>query len=492
VIALIGTSRAQFPQPTGAADEPTYAYIELDLEARFAPSEGVFSVQAVLAKSSFLLSKDCVLTGGFAFFVWFGSNPHAGDFVLTLGGYNPGFTPPSYYPSVPEVGFQWSLDSSINISGGGYFALTPSVLMIGGELNATYQSGNLKAWFNAHADMVVQWKPFWFDAQVGILIGASYKIDLLFTTVTLSIELGCELELWGPPTGGNVTVDWYIIKFTIPFGHQPKSAPSKISGWQDVQAMLPNTGTKVAPNVLTVAPSSGLSPSSTSPGAKANDAGDAAPKPWIVRGSQFGFSTSSSIPATSATVGDSYQFHGSTFNVAPLQWSGVSATHSITIADSGGNDFSSAFSAVQIQKSLPSSLWGVTSPTTPKGDSQLVPNQIVGVSLQVNPPQIGSSSGSVSVTQRLGATPLNLPGATLPINGSAKPSGDAPINNQTTISTIADPKNGIASESTTAARKAIYDALKTARYAPATRNDPMSRFANQIGCALSAEPLLIA
>ena len=47
-------------------------------------------MQAVLAKSSFLLDKACVLQGGFAFFVWYGPNPHAGDFVLTLGGYNPG------------------------------------------------------------------------------------------------------------------------------------------------------------------------------------------------------------------------------------------------------------------------------------------------------------------------------------------------------------------------------------------------------------------
>jgi hypothetical protein len=109
-IALVGTSRAQFPQGAGSS-VPVYAYIELDLEIEFAPARGVFSVQAVLAKSSFLLDKSCVLTGGFAFFVWYGPSPHAGDFVLTLGGYNPGFTPPSYYPQVPQVGFHWSLDS---------------------------------------------------------------------------------------------------------------------------------------------------------------------------------------------------------------------------------------------------------------------------------------------------------------------------------------------------------------------------------------------
>jgi len=123
VIALIGDSRAQFPQQTGQGG-PLYANIELDLEIRFAPDEGVFSVQAVLASSSFLLDRACVLTGGFAFFIWYGDNLHAGDFVVTLEVTIP-FTPPSYYPTVPIVGFHWAMDSTITISGGVYFALTP-------------------------------------------------------------------------------------------------------------------------------------------------------------------------------------------------------------------------------------------------------------------------------------------------------------------------------------------------------------------------------
>ena len=495
VISLIGTSRAQFPQPTGVANEPVYAYIELDLLVRFAPTEGVFSVQAVLAKSSFVLDRACVLTGGFAFFVWFGDNPHAGDFVLTLGGYNPGFTPPAHYPQVPRVGFHWSLDSSITISGGAYFALTPSVLMVGGELNATYQSGNLKAWFDAHADVIVQWKPFWIDAGIGITIGASYKVDLLFTSFTVSIELGCDLEVWGPPTGGTVTVDWYIIKFTIPFGSSKSSAP-KIQGWNDVQAMLPNTGTESTPNVLSLAPAAGLSPNTTSPsGSNSNTpaatADAATPAPWIVRGSTFGFSTSSPIPATTATVGRSYTFNGSTFNVAPLGWNGVSATHAVTITDANNKDVSAAFSAVQVQRNVPSSLWGAPPAQTPSSDQQVVPNQIVGVTVNVNPPLIGSTAGPVNVAANLEATPLNLPGATLPISSSAQPSGDLAANSQQTISLIADPQKGIAAGDTVSARNAIFAALQTLGYAPATTNDPMTNFANEIGCALAAEPLLV-
>jgi hypothetical protein len=487
VLSLIGTSRAQFPQPTGGAtNQPVYAYIEMDLLVTFAPADGVFSVQAVLSKNSFLLDRACVLSGGFAFFIWYDDNPHAGDFVLTLGGYNPGFTPPSYYPVVPAVGFHWSLDSSITISGNAYLAFTPSVMMVGGELNATYHSGNLKAWFDAHADIIVQWKPFWFDAKIGITVGASYKINLLFTSYTASVELGCDLEVWGPPTGGSVTVDWYIIKFTINFGSKKSSAPT-IKGWSDVQAMLPNTGTPAAPNVLTIAASNGISPATTTPSSN----GAAAATPWIVRGGQFGFNTSSSIPATTAKVGGSYLFNGSKFNVAPLGWKGVSATHDIAITDASGNDISSAFSAVQSQKNLPSSLWGTTSSTTPTSDSQLVPNQIVGVSLQVNPPQIGSTAGPVNVELQLESVPLSLPGATLPISGSAPPSGDVAQNSATTISTIASSQKGINSSSGIQARNTIFAALQSVGYAPTTNNDPMANFVKEIACVLAAEPLLV-
>ena len=58
----------------------------------------------MLAPSSFLLDPACHLTGGFAFCLWFGDNPHAGDFVVTIGGYHPAFAPPSYYPVVPRSG----------------------------------------------------------------------------------------------------------------------------------------------------------------------------------------------------------------------------------------------------------------------------------------------------------------------------------------------------------------------------------------------------
>jgi hypothetical protein len=512
VIALVGTSRAQFPQAGG---EVTYANIELDLLLRFAPSEGVFSLQAVLASSSFLLDKACVLTGGFAFFVWFevegrpdspGSR-HAGDFVLTLGGYNPGFTPPAHYPTVPPVGFHWTMDSTITIQGGAYFALTPAALMVGGNLQATYQSGHIKAWFDAHADVIIRWKPFWFDADIGLTLGASYTIDWGFTTSTISLEVGCELEFWGPPTGGSVTIDLYVISVTIPFG-TPKNNTQQIKGWADVEQMLPNTGSSAALNVLKLSPTTGLIPDGTAPLKQSRTARtpagvepESAPPNdahWVVRGTMFSFSTSSSIPATTATIGGA-RFSGDKFKVYPLvklngQWNNVSSALAVKIQSLPDNrDYSSSFEAVGVQGGVPAALWGTPpedqsgNPQVPDATKLVVPNQLTGVSVQVKAPRVGSSAGHINVQTNLKFDELGLKSAVLPLSGEAASAGDIPANSPVTVSTIV---KGITSTKASGARDAIFKALRAANYAPDT-NDSMARFRDQIGCTLSAEPLLV-
>ncbi|HEX3685587.1 MAG TPA: DUF6603 domain-containing protein [Bryobacteraceae bacterium] len=514
VISLIGTSRAVFPQRVpGVPNAPIYANIELNLLVVFAPQQGRFSLEAQLAASSFLLDKACVLTGGFAFFVWFGPNPNAGDFVLSLGGYNSGFKPPAHYPVVPRVGFHWSLDSSISISGGTYFAFTPAAMMVGGALNATYRSGNLKAWFDAHADVIVRWKPFWFEASIGISIGASYKVNLLLTSFTVSIELGCDLELWGPPTGGSVRVKWVVISFTIRFGSS-KTSGQQIKSWTDVQEMLPNTGSNKKDNILNLTPSAGILPGGTAPGPATptvagfqpatrlprpeQDPPSADPQPpWLIRAGEFAFNTASPIPATTATVGATYRFQGDTFNVYPLKWKNVTATHAVTIKDSAGNDISSSFEASQVRNNVPASLWGSPPedakgrPQVPAANKLTVPNQTVGVFVQVKPPSTGNTAGPIDVAANLAYNNLNLPDAVVPISSSAQPKGDIPVNSKVTIATIADPHTGIASANITSVRNAIFSALQAVRYAPDTSNDPMSKFASQVGCAFATDPLLV-
>lgn len=195
----------------------TIAKAELSLKAVICPEEGIFSLRAALTNESYLFSPDCHLTGGFAFYVWYGG-VHKGDFVLTLGGYHNGFERPSHYPEVERLGFSWMVNRNLSFSGGLYFALTPSCIMAGGGIDARYANGNLSAWFYARADFLMYWKPFYYQIGIAAGIGASYRVDCLFVHHTFTLELSAALSLWGPEFTGKMKVKWWIISFTIKFG----------------------------------------------------------------------------------------------------------------------------------------------------------------------------------------------------------------------------------------------------------------------------------
>lgn len=237
VVALLGIATLKQP----LVGKP-WVYAELDVEVVFRPREGTLTAAAVLAPSSYVLTADAHLTGGFAFASWFGAE-HNGEFVLTLGGYHPAFQVPSYYPQEPRVGVDWKVSSEIVVVGGVYFAMTPAAMMAGGELQVTFEAGPLKAWLKAEVGVILFWHPFFVDANVSISIGVSFHIQVLSVDTTLSLEIGVDFELWGPPIGFRAHVDWYIVSFTI--GKGDKHPPAPI-GWEDFKKLLP-VETQAAP-----------------------------------------------------------------------------------------------------------------------------------------------------------------------------------------------------------------------------------------------------
>lgn len=311
--ALLGLTTASLPPKAGTGIQPI-GYVEMALRASFSPATGILEIEAKLTPASFILDKSCVLTGGFAYYMWFKDNPagdpngyHAGDFVVTLGGYNPAFTRPAYFPQVPRLGFNWKVDGNTTIQGGIYFALTPSALMAGGALEAVWQSGDLKAWFTAHADFLLSWKPFHYEASIGLSIGASYKLDLLFTSVTISVHIGVELNLWGPPFGGSIYVDLSVITFTVSIGNRNKPVPQPIS-WTDFKtSFLPQgdaphaQGLALRSTVTTDAyclasVASGLIKDLT------DHKSDPSAPDWIVSGEALEIVTMTALPSKSASL----------------------------------------------------------------------------------------------------------------------------------------------------------------------------------------------
>ncbi|HEY1701349.1 MAG TPA: DUF6603 domain-containing protein [Trebonia sp.] len=219
-IGVIGTCAMTFP--AGDAPSPV-AYIEIDVVASFTPSTGLLSVDGKLSPASYLLGGFVQLTGGFAFYAWF-SGEHQGDFVVSIGGYHPAFAKPDNYPAVPRLGLAFSL-GPVKVTGQAYFALTPGMFMAGLRLSATFETDSIRAWFDAGVDFVLAWAPFHYEARSWVTIGCSVDLGL-FTT---SVQIGADLQLWGPEFGGEAVVDLDVASFTIAFG-QPRTPPAPV-GW---------------------------------------------------------------------------------------------------------------------------------------------------------------------------------------------------------------------------------------------------------------------
>ncbi len=214
-IGLIGVARMAIP-----SDDTALVSVELALKARYSSAEGTLSIQAQLTDNSYLLAPDCQLTGGFAYFMWFPE----GQFVLTLGGYNPHFQPPTQFPNVPRLGFNWGLPIGATIKGQAYFALTNTCIMAGARLDLTWGASCANVWFTAYADFLISWDPFYYEIDIGISVGASLSITICFfgcVTIGISISIGATLTIEGPPLHGTATLDLDVCSLTVSFGPDP-------------------------------------------------------------------------------------------------------------------------------------------------------------------------------------------------------------------------------------------------------------------------------
>ncbi|QGI88486.1 hypothetical protein CEK25_003442 [Fusarium fujikuroi] len=156
-----------------------FAHVELGLGVTVDFGYGTMKVEGQLSPKSFILDPNCHLTGGFALYYWFDAT-HAdkslvGNFVFTLGGYHQAFRIPDGWPNPPRLGISWSLGSHLSLSGEAYFAITPKVCMGGGRLHAAFSAGPIEAWFDAFANFLINYKPFYFTSNAGICVGGDNK-----------------------------------------------------------------------------------------------------------------------------------------------------------------------------------------------------------------------------------------------------------------------------------------------------------------------------
>jgi hypothetical protein len=332
-LALLGLGRMALPT--------TYAplvQVELALQARFSTKEGALIVQAQLTQNSWLLTPDCRLTGGFAYASFFGSNPDAGQFVLSIGGYHPSFHHDGY-PVVPRVGYIWSVASVLTISGQSYFALTSEAIMAGTRFTAALDLGFLWASLTLGIDAIVYFDPFKFmaDGYASIAAGITIDVDLGWfghITVTMSFHLGATVHIVGPDFHGSASIDLDVTSTTIAFGSDTDNSTQQLS-WTDFSAKYLTAGGATA---LSGMPQAGQMTGTPTTSAGTTPTGDA-DKPWKLV-AEWSLSVSTTAAATHLQLPTQLLAYSpsETPGIASMAIDSLTSTLALTITGSAGGD----------------------------------------------------------------------------------------------------------------------------------------------------------
>ena len=354
---LLGIASMKIPTPAeDSKNVSSVAEVTMLLRARFSLDEGVISIEAQLASDSYILSKACRLTGGFAMYFWF-DGPHAGDFVISLGGYHPAFNKPAHYPTVPRLGFNWQVGDCLSLKGEMYFALCAHAIMAGGRLEANFRLGSLWANFIAEAHFLISWKPYYYDILIHVRIEAGVGI-------LGPVRLGVKLHLWGPEFGGTATFKIVFVKVTIEFGDQSSRLPTPID-WETFKAsFLPDDAA-----VCTLTVTQGL--------VRQLETAKGTPL-FIVNAKEFELVTNSVIPTKQAsyyadplTKGQAKTHFGA--RSMGIKDDDLETTHNIKITRNGVEVNKSEFSFEPATQQIPTGLWGDARVTTSRSTERLLP-----------------------------------------------------------------------------------------------------------------------
>ena len=390
--ALLGMTKLVLP--SGAREDACAILAEMSIRAVLDPEDGVFSIEGQLTPRSFILTNKLRLTGGFAFFVWFGKSRHAGDFVVSLGGYHRDFPRPAHYPVVPRVGFNGVI-GALKITGEAYLAVTPSCLMAGQKLDAVFESDNVRAAFVAYADFIMAWAPFHYDAEVGIDI--SVVVRLL---ITYRLEASAVLHIWGPPFAGAARVSLSIISFTIAFGG-PATKPNPLKWEEFAKAFLPaTTANKTEFRLATIRITEGLVGEFTKDSTTYR----------IVNPHELAIETESVVPCSQVGLGKTtLETTKVKIGIRPMGARTLDSRHLVTIVDKAGVPVDPVFIAVCSPKNYPEALWSEKAGSG-KADANMLKGALSGMVLRVRPNQPAHRLGPFPITEfAYSETPKNIP-----------------------------------------------------------------------------------
>ncbi|MFD9356108.1 DUF6603 domain-containing protein [Streptomyces sp. NPDC060031] len=468
-IGLLGTAGTSFPK-TG---DKKYARIEAGLQLVIKPNAGELTVGTSLNPSSYLIDEDCKLRGGVGLTVWYGNHPDRGDFVFSAGGYHDSYHAPAHYPRLPRIGFDWSLGGKVTVSGNAYFALTPRAAMAGGSLDVRYKSGIIKAWCTATVDALIEWKPFYIDVGLSLSIGVEGSVKVLFVRITVRIEVGVSLRIWGPPTGGEARVKVWFVSFTINFGHAARGQGDKTLDWPGTRAMLPEPGARAR-----LRPGDGLISEGTPDNPHQGD--------WLVKASGFTFGTDTQVPLSRielATTGADEVVDGSPFGVHPMRATGLNTRQRIQVTLEGQRVDLARWTATAQYTALPPQLWDDTG--DPEHGAGQEPH-LTGVTLTSPDPDYGTSTGYIG-EDTFTIDPV-YPEGKVPLKATDAPLTPAPTRPDGVIGQIAD---GVDTAASRTARTRLHALMGALGLDTEGAKADLPGYARNMTGYFTAEPLLV-
>jgi hypothetical protein len=258
--------------------------------------------------------------------------------------------------------------------------------MAGGILDAVFQAGPIRAWFYAHADFLINWKPFYYDIEMGVRIGVAFRTALF----TLTIELAASVHLWGPPFGGMAHVTWFVISFDIPFGKQEPAEPEALTWEEFHKSFLPQSQQKEDPQVSTIRITRGL--------ISEREVGEKEQKRTLrlVNAHEFSFTTESLIPSTAVYLNNKSPADESKLEaglgIRPMRKATLQSEHNVSLkrkqsgSQNGWGDEYLDFK--RVPKNVPYALWSNDLSPLKAPSSQTIKNVLGGlrVSLKTRDP----------------------------------------------------------------------------------------------------------
>lgn len=476
-LSILGNSKGSYPKKT----KKPFVNFELNLRAYFNPNMGELSFISKLTKDSYILDKNCHITGGFAMCFWFGNNAHSGDFVISMGGYSPYFSKPKHYPELDRVGVNWKVSKNVVIKGGQYFAVTPSSAMVGGNLQILFDTGTISAWVKAKYDVIVWWNPFYFIAEVSVRVGAAVKI----LGKRISVELGCMLGLWGPGFGGKVKVKiLFIITFTISFGSNKKERIEKLT-WEQFKESLPDS------QYVKIVPLDGVAPKASmedKDGESINKGGKN--NRIIVKPNRFSFKTESQIPNSSIVFKNkklkesrSLEPDEKLINIKPMGEKELNSTQTIEIKKLDGVD-DTLWNIEKNIQNVPESLWGKGSQNKLVSEENALISSTIGLIIKAPPPNVSTNKITEILVENISYSTMAFDKSYLPITHPFNISAKKEIQNFSKDKSIE--KIGKIDENSN--RDNLYESLSFLGFE--LSNDPLKELAKEFDNYFTDSPMV--